>query len=70
MEPPKGKLAARDSCLYVSGKRWTAASVVRLPGGNWLVDMGKNRRRFLPMGLKDTSHMRGRKIELYQAEVL
>lgn len=70
MEPPKGKLAAREFLPIRIWERWTAASVVRLPGGNWLVDMGKNSAGFVCLRLENTQPYAGQKIELYPGEVL
>lgn len=70
MQPPKGKLCAKEFPPVRIWERWQAASVSPLPGGRWLVDMGKNSAGFVCLKLHDTSKYAGQKIELYPAEVL
>ncbi len=70
MTPPGGKLSAREFLPVRIAERWKAKSVVQLPSGNWLVDMGKNSAGFAVLKLKDTKKYAGRKVEMYPAEVL
>lgn len=70
MCPPKGKLSAKEFLPIRICERWKPESVTRLPGGNWLVDTGKNSAGFLTLKLKNTQGLAGKKIELYPAEVL
>lgn len=69
MEPPRGKLAAREFPPVRIWESWPAKSVTKLPNGNWLVDMGKNSAGFIRLKLHDTEAYAGRKIELYPGEV-
>ncbi|WMJ86880.1 alpha-L-rhamnosidase [Anaerocolumna sp. MB42-C2] len=70
MAPPKGKLSAREFLPIQIEKRWRAKSVVQLPNGNWLVDMGINFAGFPVLKLKDTKKYAGRKVKMYPAEIL
>jgi len=70
MKPPLGKLSAKEFLPIRISERWTAKSVTRLPGGNYLVDMGKNSAGFVWLKLRNTKGHEGEKIELYPAEVL
>lgn len=70
MTPPKGKLSAREFLPIQIAERWRAKSVVELPNGNWLVDMGKNSAGFPVLKLKDTLKYAGRKVEMYPAEIV
>lgn len=70
MKPPLGKLSAKEFLPIRIWERWQAKSVTRLPGGNYLVDMGKNSAGFVRLKLENTKGLAGEKIELYPAEVL
>jgi alpha-L-rhamnosidase len=70
MAPPEGKLSAREFPPIQIAERWKAKSVMQLPSGNWLVDMGKNSAGFPVLKLKDTIKHAGRKVELYPAEII
>ncbi len=70
MNPPKGKLSGREFLPIQIAERWKAKSVVQLPSGNWLVDMGKNSAGFAVLKLKNTEKYAGRTVELYPAEVV
>ena len=70
MQPPKGKLSAKEFLPIRIWEHWTAESVKELPNGNWLVDMGKNSAGFVRLRLWNTGKYEGRKVEMYPAEVL
>ncbi len=70
MNPPKGRLCAKEFPSVRIWESWRAASVKPLPNGHWLVDMGKNSAGFVRLKLKDTQAYAGRRVELYPAEVL
>lgn len=70
MAPPKGELSAREYLPVQISETWPAKSVLPLPGGRWLVDMGKNSAGFVMLRLHKTEKYRGTKIELFPAEVL
>lgn len=70
MEPPKGRLCAAEFPTVGIWERWTAKSVTPLPGGRWLVDMGKNSAGFVNLKLFDTKGHEGVRIRMYPAEVL
>lgn len=70
MQPPKGRLSAKDFPPVKISEIWTAKSVRRLPNGRWLVDMGKNSAGFVLLRLFHTEKYPGRRIDLYPAEVL
>lgn len=70
MTPPEGQLSARGFLPIQIAERWKAKSVVQLPSGNWLVDLGKNSAGFTVLKLKDTVKHAGKKVEMYPAEVV
>ncbi|MDO4292129.1 MAG: family 78 glycoside hydrolase catalytic domain [Eubacteriales bacterium] len=70
MEPPKGRLTARECEPIRIWESWTAKSVAKLPNGNWLVDFGKNSAGFIRLKLENTKNYAGCRIRLYPAEVL
>ncbi len=70
MDPPKGRLCAREFPPVRIWESWKAVSVSPLPNGRWLVDMGKNSAGFVRLRLKGTEGCAGQKVELYPAEVL
>lgn len=70
MEPPKGKLSAKEFPPVRIWESWTAESVRHLPNGNWLVDMGKNSAGFVRLKLTGTEMYAGARIRMYPAEVL
>ena len=70
MEPPKGRLAAKEFPPIRIWERWQAKQISRLPGNRWLVDMGKNSAGFICLKLKDTQGYAGQKVQLYPAEVV
>lgn len=70
MQPPKGRLAARECPPIRIAERWPAKSVTPLANGNWLVDFGKNSAGFVWLHLTHTERFAGRQIELYPAELL
>ena len=70
MKPPLGELSAKEFLPIRVSESWTAKSVTKLLGGNYLVDMGKNSAGFVRLRLRNTQGQEGKKIELYPAEVL
>jgi alpha-L-rhamnosidase len=71
MEPPMGKLSARECPPITIAESFQAASVTKLTSGNYLVDMGRNGAGIPEIILTNTTpEMAGGKITLYPAEVL
>lgn len=71
MEPPKGKLIAREFLPIRIVERFYATSVTKLKNGNWLVDMGRNGAGFPELSLDATTpNMQGIWIRMYPAEML
>lgn len=70
MDPPKGRLCAKEFLPVRIWECWKAASVRALPNNRWLVDFGKNSAGFVRLKLNDTEGHAGQKVELYPAEVL
>lgn len=59
MQPPKGKLSAKEFLPIRIWEHWTAESVKELPNGNWLVDMGKTAPVLYGSGFGIRGSMRG-----------
>ncbi|OCT12872.1 hypothetical protein A8709_21305 [Paenibacillus pectinilyticus] len=71
MEPPMGKLTARECPPITIVESFQAASVTKLASGNYLVDMGRNGAGIPEIILTHTTpEMAGGKMTLYPAEVL
>ena len=70
MEPPKGRLCAKEFPPVQIWETWQAESVVLLPNGHWLVDLGKNSAGFVRLKLNGTEKYAGTRIRMYPAEVL
>lgn len=71
MQPPGGKLIAREFLPIKIINRKHPCSVTRLSNGNWLVDMGRNGAGFPELHLNGTTpEMRGTWIKMYPAELL
>lgn len=70
MDAPRGRMTARECQPILPYERIPAASVTKLPNGNYLVDMGTNGAGVPELYLEHTEEsMRGRWIYLYPAEV-
>ena len=59
MEPPKGRLCAKEFPPVQIWEIWQAESVVLLPNGHWLVDLGKNSAGFVRLKLNGTEKYAG-----------
>lgn len=71
MQPPGGKLIAREFLPIKIVERFHPVSVTKLNNGNWLVDMGRNGAGFPELCLEGTvPEMRGTWIRMYPAELL
>lgn len=71
MEPPMGKLAARECPAIVITESYPASSVTKLANGNYLVDMGRNGAGIPEILLHTTlAEHAGGKMTLYPGERL
>ncbi len=70
MNAPDGVLTAREFPPIHIVERITPKDIKRLPGGRWLVDMGRNGAGFPEIMIDTTEQMRGQWIKMYPAELL
>lgn len=70
MNAPGGVLTAREFPPIHIVERISPKDIKKLPGGRWLVDMGRNGAGFLEILINTTEQMRGQWIKMYPAELL
>ena len=70
MQPPPGRLTAREFPPIKIAEKFPASTVKRLANGNWLFDMGRNGAGFPELHLYTTPDMKGDWVRIYPAELL